>query len=204
MYTGWFGGIYRGSEWIMRLAFLNILWIAFSLLGLVVLGLFPATVAMFAVTRKWVMGDTEIPIFKEFWEVYKAEFKQANLLGLIIVILGFFLYFDLRFTQAQDGLLGYLRFFFLGFILIYFVMTLYLFPVFTHYKLKTLEYIKRSFIFAIGRPLHSLIMVVFTIAVSYLMMFIPGLIPFYSGSVTSLLLMWGASLSFPKLVEAEE
>jgi len=200
MDTGLFGGIYRGSEWIMRLAYLNILWIAFTLVGLVVFGLFPATVSMFAVTRKWVMGDTEIPIFKTFWESYKTEFKQANIVGYIILIIGFFLYFDLRFAQSQENFFGYFRYFFLGLILFYLVTTLYLFPVFTHYKLKTLAYIKHAFIFAIGRPLSSLIMIVSSVAVSYLMLFIPGLIPFYSGSVMSLIIMWAASLSFPKLM----
>lgn len=203
MDTGLFGAIYRGSEWIMRLAYLNILWIAFSLFGLIIFGFFPATAAMFAVTRKWVMGDTEIPIFKTFWEAYKIEFKQINIVGYVILLIGFFLYFDLRFAQSQQNFFGYFRFLFLGLLFCYFIMTLYLFPVFTHYKLKPLEYIKRSFIFAIGRPLNSLIMIIASIIVSYLMLFIPGLIPFYSGSVLSLLLMWGASMSFPKVVEAE-
>ena len=35
---GLIGGIYRYSEWIMRLAYINILWILFTLLGLVVFG----------------------------------------------------------------------------------------------------------------------------------------------------------------------
>src|SRR5690625_362565 len=124
MDTGLFGSIYRGSEWIMRLAYLNILWIAFSLMGLVVFGLFPATVSMFAVTRKWVMGDTEIPIFKTFWASYKTEFKQANIVGYIILVIGFFLYFDFLFDQSHENFFGYFCYFFVCLFFFYLVIAL--------------------------------------------------------------------------------
>ncbi|GAA3329130.1 hypothetical protein GCM10020331_075920 [Ectobacillus funiculus] len=40
----------------------------FSIAGLVVLGIMPATAATFSVTRKWVTGNTDIPIFPNILE----------------------------------------------------------------------------------------------------------------------------------------
>ena len=40
------------GEWVIRLVYLNILWIGVSLLGLGILGIFPATSALFPVLRK--------------------------------------------------------------------------------------------------------------------------------------------------------
>ncbi|WP_084028990.1 YesL family protein [Bacillus sp. J33] len=62
----------------MRLVYLNLLWIAFSLLGIVLFGFFPATAAMFSVVRKWIMGETDVRVFKEFWQTYRKEFWKAN------------------------------------------------------------------------------------------------------------------------------
>lgn len=76
--NGFVGVLYRTSEWIMRLVYLNLLWIAFSLLGIVLFGFFPATAAMFSVVRKWIMGETDVRVFKEFWQTYRKEFWKSN------------------------------------------------------------------------------------------------------------------------------
>jgi uncharacterized membrane protein YesL len=57
-------GVYRFCEWVTRLAYLNLLWIMFSLAGLVVFGVMPSTIAMYTVTRRWLTEDVDIPIFK--------------------------------------------------------------------------------------------------------------------------------------------
>ncbi len=51
-YTSMIGGLYRICEWVMRLAYVNLLWIGIFWLGLVVFGFFPSSAAMFAVVRK--------------------------------------------------------------------------------------------------------------------------------------------------------
>ncbi len=72
---GIMGGFYRVSEWIMRFAYVNILWGLFTLAGLVLFGFMPATVAMFTVIRKWLMGETDIPVFKTFFASFKKRFS---------------------------------------------------------------------------------------------------------------------------------
>lgn len=55
--TGWRGTLYRYMDWGMRLAYINILWLGGIILGLGVVGFFPATVAMLSVIRKWSYGE---------------------------------------------------------------------------------------------------------------------------------------------------
>ncbi|WP_163536305.1 YesL family protein [Gracilibacillus sp. YIM 98692] len=63
------------------LAYINALWILFTLAGLIVFGFFPATTAMYAVFRKRVMGDESIKVFRLFWSTYRREFIKGNKLG---------------------------------------------------------------------------------------------------------------------------
>lgn len=63
--------IYSLSNWIVKICYVNLLWGIFMLVGLIVFGFFPATVALFTVCRKWVLGDRDVPIFSTFWSAYK-------------------------------------------------------------------------------------------------------------------------------------
>ncbi len=76
--TGLWGAFYRVSLIISKLAYVNVLWILFSLAGLILLGVAPATVALFSVTRAWARKEWDIPVFQTFWSVYKQEFWKAS------------------------------------------------------------------------------------------------------------------------------
>ncbi len=97
--------LYEALGWITKFIYLNILWIIFSLLGIVVLGFFPATATMFGITRKWLLGEKDIPIFKTFFFLYKTNFIESNIIGSLLLIFGAILYIDLRFFQTTDSIL---------------------------------------------------------------------------------------------------
>ena len=78
---------YSFFEWVTKLALLNLLWLLFSLVGGILLGIFPSTLAMFAVIRQWLQGDTQLSIRKSFWRYYKADFWKGNALGAFLSIL---------------------------------------------------------------------------------------------------------------------
>ncbi|MEW9674201.1 YesL family protein [Ammoniphilus sp. 3BR4] len=197
--TGLMGGIYRISEWIMRLAYLNLLWICFTLAGLVVFGVFPATAAIFVVNRKWMMGELDIPVFKTFWSAYKTEFLKSNLLGLILVVLGFMLYIDYRFfMETQYAVLQMLYFPFLAFICLYSLLLLYAFPVFVHYEMKIFQVLKNALLVMILNPLPTIMMVMGNIIVYYTMISFPGLIPFFGISIFAFVITWSAHYAFAK------
>jgi uncharacterized membrane protein YesL len=188
---GWMNGLYSISEWVMRLAYVNILWISFSMLGLVVFGFFPATAAMFVVVRKWVRKETDIPVFKLFWKTYKAEFLKSNLLGLIIGFAGVVMYFN--FTIIEATVIPALKWLYIPYIIItvlYLFTLLYIFPVFVHFNIKLKEVVKNAFILMTVNPLVTFSKAVLTGVLCFLFMKFPGVIPFFSGSLIALLLMF--------------
>lgn len=196
-FEGMIWKVYRIAEVITRILFINILWIVFSLMGLLLLGFFPATAAMFSVVRKWILGEKDIPIFKTFWQNYKTGFIQTNLLGFALVLIGSILYIDLRFFQSAEGsITKLLSFLFLFLLLLYFIVLLYIFPIYVHYQFKTLEYIKYALIMAIGRPLQSLMMVLGSVLILILLRMIPILTLYFGGSVLGYVLMWISMKSF--------
>src|SRR5699024_5867832 len=106
--TGPMGGFYTLANWIMRLAYINVLWIAFSLVGIIIFASFTATIRMFTAIRKWIQGDGDIPIFMTFWATYKKEFLKSKLLSLFLSLIGYILYID--FIFPRQGVTGFLQF----------------------------------------------------------------------------------------------
>ena len=88
-------------NWFVRLAYINILWILFSLAGLIIFGFFPATVAMLATLRQYLQKN-DPPVFKTFWNYYKTEFFASNKLGAISVVIGFILFININFLQSTS------------------------------------------------------------------------------------------------------
>lgn len=194
------GGLFWVSEWIVRLAYLNLLWVVFTLMGLVVLGFFPATTAMFAICRKWLSGEEDISIFKIFMKVYRKKFIKSNVIGLILTLITFVLYFDIQFFQSfQHFIFEVLTIISFIMLFIIFIASLYLFPSIVHYRFTLFDYLKNCLIFSIGRPLHTIIMLSGVFSIFFILVHIPGLIPLFGGSSVSLLLMCVAMRVFSKV-----
>ncbi|WP_160720478.1 YesL family protein [Bacillus sp. USDA818B3_A] len=200
---GFVNGFYSISEWIMRFAYVNILWISFTLLGLIVFGFFPATIAMFTVIRKWLLKQTDTPVFKTFWMTYKKEFVKGNLLGLIIGIIGFLLYSNIRIVEATTVPAFKLLYIPNVIVILIFILTLfYLFPVLVHFDVRLREAIKNSFILMTLNPISTFIMATLTGFLCFIFLKIPGVILFFSGSLIAYLLMWQSNYVFVKVNKA--
>ena len=70
--------MYGACEAIMKIAWLNGIWVLFTLGGGIVFGWAPSTAAMFTVVRKWLLGRPDAPLFKTFYQTYKKEFFKAK------------------------------------------------------------------------------------------------------------------------------
>lgn len=197
--TNWY---IRIGEWALNLFLLNILWFLSLLLGLVVVGVFPATVALFTVMRKLTMGSEDISVVKLvklFWKSFKTDFYKANILGYSITLIGIILYVDLKWLQSLNSIIHQsLSIAFIIIIFVYLLTLLYLFPVFVHFNLRTIEYMKYALILALGRPIQSLLMIAGLVVTLYLLKLVPGLIPVFGVSLISFCLMKIASISLPK------
>ena len=197
--------ILRISDWILKLAYLNALFIAFSFLGCLIGGVFPATTAMLTVIRKWLMGDTEIPVFSTFWVSYKKDFLRSNLLGYILTFIGFtiFMYY-LLLNQTVSEVVVWLRYPLFIVTIIYIVFLLYVFPVFVHYEMKVPQILKTTFLIMSISPLSTIMMIAAGIILYFTMSNFPGLIPLFGGSLIGFIVMWSSYLAFSHLKRKEE
>ncbi|MEH7254035.1 YesL family protein [Neobacillus niacini] len=198
--SGFLGSLNKLLEWISRLAFLNLLWISFSLLGLVIFGFFPATVAMFAVARKWMLGDDELSIFKTFWTAYKREFFKSNLLGIILIAIGLILYIDFKFILHSSN--SFVSIFYVPLFiitLIFISMLFYIIPIFVHYDMKMTQVIKNSFFVMIMNPLSTFYMLIGSFGIIFVLSYAPPICILYSGNLLALFIMKPATTAFEKI-----
>lgn len=181
------------------------LWLAFTLLGLGIFGITPATAAMFAVTRKWVHQEKDIPIFQTFFQSYKKEFIQANLLGIILMFVAYILVIQFNILFHQEKLMYKLASFsVVALMILYVIILTYFFPIFVHFRLKWFDYLKWPFVIGIVHPILTVVLIG-GISVLIIVVYhsIPALLFFFSGSVISYLIMLGVSQTFYKY-EANE
>ncbi len=148
---------YRFSDRFAKLVYLNVLWIGFSLMGGVVLGFAPATMAMFAICRNWARGDQEGPLVRIFWQKYRAEFWSANAVGGLWTIALAILALDRQAIVTHAHLLPYLTetIFFAGIVLSA-VGLLYTGPVFSYYQLASWAVIYYALAIGFTHPIRTI------------------------------------------------
>ncbi|WP_223701493.1 YesL family protein [Sutcliffiella deserti] len=201
---GLWGGFYNVSQVIARLAYLNLLWISFTVLGGIAFGIMPATIAVFSLIRKWRQGESDLPIIKTFWHYYKKEFLKSNLLGIVLVILGYLLYLNLTLLQGDALVLIILRYVMLFCCILFFIMSLMIFQVYVSYKMPFLQYLKSALLIGLTYPHLLLLMVVGIILLQYLLMFIPGIIPFFSISLLAYMMTCVTDFIFIKVESKDQ
>ncbi|MCC2529314.1 MULTISPECIES: YesL family protein [Bacillus] len=191
--------LYAGCEAVVKIAWLNGLWLLFTLLGGILFGWAPSTAAMCAVIRKWLMGQKDVPVFVLFLDTYKKEFLKVNAIGLaffalLLILSANYYYFSasadwLSFTVTSCTLLAGL---------LYTVALMYVFPLYVHYELPLRQYIPQALLFGAMRPLTTGCMLIGCGFVLYLLYTLPGLIPFYGPSLFGLVSMFFAFRGFQK------
>jgi len=196
--------IYGFCDWIMKLAYLNVLWVIFSLLGIVVFGVAPATVSVFVLIRKWLQKES-VPIFKTFYDTYKTELLRSNKLFLLLVLPAVVVYLDFKLLLVSSPLAQTILFLPLLLVSISMLITLlYIFPVYVHYQLKTFEYIKQAFIIALLNIHHTVLFLLAIVLLSIMFTLFPGVFVFLGIPIIATLLMWGATKSFHRVERKRE
>ncbi|MGH2318407.1 YesL family protein [Planococcus sp. SE5232] len=185
--------IYLGLEWITRFAYLNLLWVLFSLLGGVLFGFYPATTSMFAICREWLKGNTDLPLFNSFWEFYKKDFLKSNFLGFFVSVILLFIALDIFYIQASPNEQvdwTYIPLF--AFMLIFTFFLFYLFPAFVHYDIKVPSVIKNAFLLMLVNPPATAVIVLCLVPLFFIMRLFPALAFIFGGSLYAFLTTWMA------------
>ena len=190
---------YNIAEWIQRLVLVNLLWIIFTLPGLVVLGIMPSTAALYSITRSWNRGYTNFPLFKTFWREFKKYFLKANFLGIFMALLGYILYFNINYYQVQSGTMHYFYYLMLAFSFFYILILLYMFPLLINYELKLRHIFKNALFICVLSPGYTFLILLSLFLLLLTLSLLPALIPFLGVSSLAYINMWGALKSFTKV-----
>lgn len=200
--NGWVGKVHTATNWFTKLVYLNVLWFLFTMGGLVIFGFMPATVALFTIVRKWIMGDTSFSIFKTFLVHFKKDFLKVNGLGLVFLLIAGILLLDILLIQNSNSMI--MNFFLLivfSFSIVFTIIVLYFFPIFVHYDVRIIEIMKNALLIGLAKPLTTMLMMASLFFGFILFFTFPGIILFFSVSPLALLIMYWSFKAFNKLEE---
>ncbi|WP_194287350.1 YesL family protein [Gracilibacillus oryzae] len=198
--NGFFRHFYTFGYWLAKMMILNICWIAFTLLGLGLFGIAPASLALTNIVHKWFAEGTEVPILKEFWSAYKKNFVKANGLFFVWILISLFLYMDYFISK------NYIQSFYFHIILMLLIAIsiasfAHFLIVFVRYELPFFHYFKQALLIALARPMETIAMFVSLIILYYLYSFLPVLTAFVGVSLTLYPILW---FSYRACVSVEE
>lgn len=194
--------LYKVLEWITNLVYLNLLWVFFTLIGLVVFGFMPSTLAMYKILKELLTGKENIKIFSTYWKVYKSNFIKINIIGLIMVLIGSILVIDLNFFRAQSGTIYVIINYFMYFLAFLYIMDfLYVFPVYINYDIKIRYILKNALFFVFLTPLENIKMIIGLILVLAIFYVLPSLIPFLGIALPVFVLSWVSKTTIEKVEE---
>ncbi|MBM7540698.1 YesL family protein [Amphibacillus cookii] len=190
---------------ISRYAYINLLWVAFVLLGGVIFGIMPATISMFTVIRKWLHQNSDDSIFQTFYYTYKQEFIKSNTLMAVLLVFAVLLYSNIAYAGLIRETSLYPFFLAITFIALslYIILMLYIAPVYVHYQFTFKRYLAYSIHIGLANILHTTAMVVSLLGFYYLSMKFPGIILFFSFSVSASIVDFFAQFSFNNLQTQE-
>lgn len=192
------GTIYSTLEWIMKAAYVNLLWVLFTVVGGIVLGFYPATIAMFAVVRDWFGGKTDQPVFRSFWSYYKRDFLKSNQLGIFLNVLFLLFAIDIFYIYSGNQMSWvYIPLFAYMLILLFF--SFFIFPAFTHFELKVIPLIKNTFSIMLLSPIHSFLIIISLISIFFIMRLFPALFFIFGGITYATITTWLSLHTFNKI-----
>ncbi|MFT9846401.1 YesL family protein [Aneurinibacillus sp. REN35] len=188
------GGVYRACEWIAFLAYVNVLWLLFSLLGCILFGFMPATAAMFFCIRKYRFETKDFPVWATFWQVFRREYRSAQKVGGILGALGggLFLIHGYVLPALAGEWAGHLYVYGMeaGIVLCIVLALQYLFPMLAHVEMGMGAYFKNAALLFLIRPLHALGTACGLLLIGSILLRYPSLFPFYGGSIAAMWLSW--------------
>lgn len=187
-------------QWITRIVVLNLLWFLFSLLGLFVLGMFPATAAALGISKKWINGERDIPVYKNFKKIYKEEFKLSNKIGWIFTLIGVVLFINYRvIANAENEFWIGTIFGFYFIVILYSITVVWSFPLLIHYKNHWFQYLKTGLVIGLVKLHYTIAIYLVGISIIYLSLNYPGIIPFFSIGVFVVIWYWLSLQVFIKI-----
>ncbi len=165
---------------------------------------FPATAALFSVTRKWVMGEADVGIIKTYFKGYKENFKQSLLGGIFYTLLTVIMIVDYQMYMKQLNNMQFIGIVILVFLVLLLVSLFHFFSMVAHYHLKVTQLIKNAILLTILKPFRMLSTVICAGALVFLTVKFPWLIFFGLASLTALVAFFNFYAAYNKVQEKVE
>ncbi|ATG54684.1 hypothetical protein CFK41_07820 [Brachybacterium ginsengisoli] len=184
------------GELALRLFLLHLLWLLGTLAGGVVLGVLPATAAVFAVLRedRLVQAAEEVGehrpsrggLWAQFWTAWRAEFWRAHRLGGALALGWLVLALDRRVltgTQFGDQLSAALGPLASGVVVVLTVVLMLLsavmWPLAAHFSDPLPHLLRMGLVLLVRRPSITLAIALLLAAAIWLAQTMPGLVPVF-------------------------
>lgn len=186
--------------WLADMLHIQLMWLLGILSGLIVLGFFPATFAMFSVMREMIFKSRSFSFHRKFIQEYKNNFLRTNLYGFSLVGTAAVLIIYFRMTLNVEHILS-IFFLFLGYgmIILFAIALLYLPSVYAHYDLKIIQLVRHSLVIMVACPLNTLGMVGALLGIYLIHLELPILTPFVTIAAFAYSLTYIAHKSFRSL-----
>jgi uncharacterized membrane protein YesL len=163
--SGWSIKLYNATDEVVWAIKLNALWILFTLLGGIALGIGPATLAAYSLARRRSSGESfhALPAFRT---AFRQEFRRGTLVvlplvALGVVLIGNYLYFAALGT-ALPRLASLAALVALG------LIAAYALPMAVHYDLGIRALLPQASLVALARPASSLVLLFVALSIAYL------------------------------------
>ncbi|MFF3102162.1 YesL family protein [Viridibacillus arvi] len=190
------------GEWLYRLVLLNFLWIGFSILGAGILGVFPATAAIFSLLRKWMLQGKDVKLLSDFGQAYRNSFLKANVLGYGMVVLWLIIWADIQLTLQSTSLIGLVMTYILFGVLIYVsIASLMGFAIYVHYELTINQYFLQMLKYPITHVKESFILIATLLIYCTLLYYGSSIIPFIGVTLLGFVI---AKVIFPTFKEQKK
>jgi uncharacterized membrane protein YesL len=154
---------------------LNALWIAFTTLGGILLGIGPATVTACILTRRRMRGEA-VHALRDFAATWRRELLRGTVVVLPVVVVATILLFNYAFFAALGPQATAPRLVTLVALVLTVGVSAYVGPMYAYYDLPLRSYVIRATRFALARPASTVVLLLVFATLGYATAAVPVLL----------------------------
>ncbi|WP_028273717.1 YesL family protein [Atopococcus tabaci] len=190
--------VVHGTEWVSRMAVLNVSWLLFSLPVLTVV---PATDTAFELLNCWEEEGPTQSVFRLFAQTFKKNFTRSYKFGLPMLVIAIIFILDILFLSSQsipEAGFQVLKYAVYTLFVVFVVGLLYGYPLLKKIQKNTLQTFLMGIMLAVAHPIISLGLLISLIGLFFIFLKWPAVIFFFSFSAPAWLGTKAVSLALEK------
>lgn len=181
-----FKGLNHLFEYVYDLAKLNLLFLLYTLRGLIIFGVFPAFVSLLNCIRLIFFNKKEDSFRELFKENYKRDFKQANIIGWLFTLVSMIFYGNYLAIQSSNNQIPFFIIFsFYTVLFLHLVVGLWVFPLMSYHYNSVKNHLINALALGITNIGKTLVLSLFLFFILYISLLLPAFLLFFTASVFS-------------------